>query len=300
MKGSFFVILATFLWAIDTLIRYPMVESGLAVKSIVFLEHVFLCLVFSLVIFRFPFKKLKTKNLASFFVIGSMGSALGTLAFTQAFAYINPSIVILLQKFQPVIALVLARLILKETLSKKFYAFALVCLVGAIVMSMPDLRGLMNSAGEAWWEKEVILGYALSLFAVVSWGASTVFGKRLENEGYSHTQVMAGRFFFGLLALVAFTIDPDFSLPRSSEVYFKIVLLVILSGVLGMYFYYRGLKLIPAKLSALSEMFFALFAVVLNWAVLGKALGGAQILGGALLVLGALGAQRVAFKGEHP
>jgi len=40
--GSLFVILGTLLWAADTLIRYPLLYSGVSASQIVFLEHTFL------------------------------------------------------------------------------------------------------------------------------------------------------------------------------------------------------------------------------------------------------------------
>ncbi len=64
--------------------------------------------------------------------------------------------------------------------------------------------------------------------------------------------------------------------------------MVLFSGALAVWLYYQGLARLPAKLTTIVEMFFPLCAVVVNWVFLGKQLSHLQLLGGALLMLGAL------------
>ena len=107
MGGTFLILIACFLWALDTLIRYPLVESGLSPITIVFYEHVILSLIFGWGAVS-AFKRigeLKVADIFSFFVVGCIGSALATVAFTESFHFLNPSLVILLQKLQPVVAI---------------------------------------------------------------------------------------------------------------------------------------------------------------------------------------------------
>ncbi len=287
--GIAFIFLACSTWAIDTLIRYPLLGSTSPLQ-IVFGEHLILSLVFVPFFFK-SFKKIwkaEVSHIFSFIVIGGLGSAIGTLAFTAAFSKINPSLVILLQKLQPLIAVSLARLILKEPLQKKFLLWASLCLVGGVLISFQDIfPGLMKldfssnmSSNTALW------GYALTMIAVVSWGASTVFGKSLETNGYSEFEVMGGRFWVGLIVLTPFLVSSGESLPDSGETWLKILALVAISGLLGMWFYYRGLKKLPARLCALAEMFFPFCAVGVNWIFLGKTLDITQLVGGALLLIG--------------
>ncbi len=60
--------------------------------------------------------------------------------------------------------------------------------------------------------------------------------------------------------------------------------MVFLSGLLGMYFYYRGLRQLPAHTTAIAELFFPLSAVAVNWVLLGQALKPMQIAGGLILM----------------
>src|SRR5690606_22768441 len=103
--------------------------------------------------------------------IGLGGSALATILFTQSFHYLNPSVAILLQKLQPLIAIGLAIWVLGESLSKRFWLWAVVAIAGAYVISFPGL----NPEGLTW--NSHALGVVLALGAAFFWGGSTVFGR---------------------------------------------------------------------------------------------------------------------------
>jgi len=294
MLGVIFVIIAGILWALDTLIRYPLLYSGVSAEIIVFSEHLILSLVFVPLLLK-EFKKigvLTLSNLFYFFVIGVCGSAIGTLTFTKAFMLINPSLVILLQKLQPIVAISLAGLFLGEKIKKSFLLWALLALFGGFLVSSPDIfPGLSKlDFSMALVSEKALLGYFLTLIAVVSWGASTVFGKKLSLNGFSEIQIMGGRFISGFIFMLLFLLSKyhTLSLNMSSLLYGKILLMVLLSGLLGMYFYYRGLKLVSARACALAEMFFPFSAVVINWIFLDAKLTLIQIAGALILLFSSL------------
>lgn len=291
MLGIVFVILAGILWAIDTLVRYPLLYSGVSAEAIVFTEHLFLSFVFIPILFK-DLKKLGGIKLSSIFyfvIIGVCGSAIGTLTFTKAFMLINPSLVILLQKLQPIIAITLASVLLQEKIKKEFLIWAVVALIGGFLISSPDIMpGLTQlDFSMALLSQKAIWGYTLALIAVFSWGASTVAGKKLSGQGYDEIQIMGGRFVLGLVFmtfLVVYRLG-GLSLTLSAPTYGKILVMVLVSGLAGMYFYYKGLKLISARACALAEMFFPFSAVVINWVILGAKLLPIQIVGACLLII---------------
>ena len=243
--GVFLIFLACIAWSLDTLIRYPLLSTSFTSIDIVFYEHLFLGVLFVPTFFGLlKNKQLFTKdNLLSFIVIGVFGSAISTLSFTKAFSLINPSIVILLQKFQPVIAITLSYLILGEKVDKKFIFWAFVCVIGGFVISYKQIASGLNfeSLNLSSYNQSSLLGLLFSGFAVIGWGSATVFGKKLSLNGVTVPQVMSGRFIFGLLGMLPFV---PFLTTNSlqSDFISKIILLVILSGVLGIFFYYNGLK----------------------------------------------------------
>lgn len=293
MTGFLFVVSACALWALDTLIRYPLIQGGVSAVSIVFYEHLILTAIFSIVFFK-SLKKIwhaKTSHYFYFFIVGGIGSALATMAFTKAFALLNPSLVILLQKFQPIFAILLARKILKEEIKKMFIFWAFICLMGAFLISYEDLLKL-GSSGQSIYHLLVkpgaFQGYVLVAFSIIGWASATVFGKLLGKEGYTDEQIMAGRFIMGFLCLIPFASQTQDVFSHSLDVYGKISLMVLVSGLLAMYLYYQGLRRISARACSLAEMFFPFMAVIVNWLFLGASLTPVQLFGGLLLLIGSL------------
>ncbi len=291
MMGVFFVILAGLLWSLDTLIRYPLVSDGIPAEKIVYAEHLMLTILFLPALIKdfAKFKSMKPSSFLYFVIIGVLGSALATFAFTRAFSIINPSLVILLQKLQPVIAISLARVFLREKIKMPFIIWAIIGLVGGFLISSPDIMpGLANFDFRTQALSETaIVGYLLTFVAVLSWGASTVFGKKLSYQGFSEVQIMTGRFIMGLVGIVIYLFMTTGSLAFDWEaiVFVKVFALVILSGLLGMYVFYKGLKRLSARACAIAELFFPFSAVLINWIFLGAKLLPIQIVGAILLVI---------------
>jgi drug/metabolite transporter (DMT)-like permease len=288
--GFLFVFAACLFWALDTLIRYPLINNRLiSATSIVFIEHLLLSAIFGVVFFKSlkRLKHIKRNHLVSFFVVGGIGSALATVAFTKAFSYLNPSLVILLQKFQPVVAILLARLVLKERINLQFIFWAIVCLIGALLISSQDILQLLKPSSELHFQGAG-LGYALVSFSILGWGASTVFGKKLLDEGYKHEQVIGGRFLVGFICLIPLmSFEPNINI-YSVDTFGKISLMVLVSGVLAMYLYYNGLRHISARACSLTELFFPFFAVIVNWIFLDAKLTLLQMVGGLVLLFGSI------------
>ncbi|MEC7277010.1 MAG: DMT family transporter [Bdellovibrionota bacterium] len=283
--GLFFVFSASLLWALDTLIRYPLIYGGLSATKLVFAEHLILVLALFPFLWRHQKRLLNIgkRDLISFILIGGLGSALATLSFTKAFGLLNPSLVILLQKFQPLIAILLANKVLGEPLKREFIGWAILCLIGGLLISYEDVIKGWNqffNGGQA------LLGYFLTFVAVGGWGASTVFGKRLSDQGYSEVELMGGRFFFGLLFLIPAVLSEEAPLITELSTWSKISFMVLISGFMGMGLYYLGLKRLSARLCALAEMFFPFCAIAVNWIFLEATLAPLQLLGGFLLLVG--------------
>lgn len=293
MAGIFLILLACFCWAMDTLIRYPLVESGLDTLLIVFYEHIILSVLFGWSVFTAVKRvgELRISDVFSFFMVGCIGSGLATVAFTEAFHFLNPSLVILLQKFQPVVAILLAAIVLKEPIDKKFLLWGVVCLIGGLLISSPDIArfyALLVKDFNLVISDSAMQGYMLVLISVIGWGSATVFGKKLTLSGFETRAILSGRFLLGLIALLPFVKYDRTLILTHGEDYLRLLIMVLISGALGMWFYYQGLKRISAKMTAICEMFFPFFAIVVNWIFLGKQLTELQLIGGALLILGSL------------
>ncbi|WP_428241508.1 DMT family transporter [Gynuella sp.] len=293
MTGSFFIMMACLTWALDTLIRYPLLGEGYNTLQIVMLEHLFLSILFSplLWLYRKRWLSLSPTQWLGFIVIGGFGSAIGNLAFTQAFQFLHPTVVILLQKLQPIVAITLAYLWLKEPIKKGFAFWAMIVFAGSFIMIWPDISTLFGSVLHYNDQiSMILLGYALTLVAVLAWGSATVFGKYLSLQGLKPQEIMTGRFTTGFIVLLPIwllqdhsTIDINWSLSG------KVLGMVLISGLAGMALYYQGLRRVGARVATLAEMTFPVAAVVVNWAFLDSPLNLYQIAGALILIAGNLG-----------
>ena len=291
MTGVLLIFGACTLWALDTLIRYPLLFSGVSPWTIVWLEHAILVAVMAWwLVPALGQGRFARRTWLGFLVIGGLGSGLGTVAFTQAFGLINPSVVILIQKLQPAVAVTLAAVLLRERIDRRFLGAFALCLAGSLMIAWHDLAPALD--GAAWSGEErsrLVAGYACTLFAVLAWGSATVFGKQLSMRGMTTPELMGGRFLVGFLVLTPCLFA--FGAPGAAAdpaVASKVALMVALAGLGGMALYYLGMKRLPARTTAIAEMFFPVAAVTINWLApqVEATLSPLQIAGAVVLLAG--------------
>src|SRR3954471_4593534 len=138
--GVVLVAVAAALWGMDAWIRQPLAQST-DVATIVFGEHLVL------VLCTLPFAfgalaavfRLGWRYVLAAVVIGAGSSAVATILFTQAFVsgsdFVTP---VVLQKVQPVVAIVAAALILGERPRPRFALYLVPALVGAWLIGVPE------------------------------------------------------------------------------------------------------------------------------------------------------------------
>ena len=279
-----FVILAAALWGLDGIILRPALY-GLPVALVVFLETS--CV--SLLLTPFLYKKLsivktlKPIDFLAFFGVAAVGGVIGTLAITKALFYvnfINLSIVVLIQKLQPVFAIFLAAVLLRERPSPRFIFWASLAIAGAYLMTfgfnLPNFH-----TGDKVTEAAI---YAL--IAAASFGCSTVFSKRaLQNVSFAFATYF--RFIIAsiisLLVVLIMGLLPQ--VPSISSAQWSVLLtIVFLIGGPAVFLYYYGLKRIRASVATICELAFPLTAVILEYFVHDKILDWVQWLGVAILL----------------
>lgn len=286
--GPLVVLFAAMLWATDAPFRVHLTET-LSSNFIVLGEHA-IDLLFVLPILAMGWmdlKKLSWREWGAVLFIAVGGSAVASIAFTQAFHYVNPSVAILLQKLQPLIAITLAAVILKEPLKPLFWLWAGLALFGAYLISFPNLVPQLYP-GETF--NPNVIGAALALLAAFFWGASTVFG-RFVLKKVDFKMMTALRFstaFVFLLVLNA--VQQSFPAPGEFTVLdvFFIGIIAVVSGVVSLFIYYRGLQFTQASVATLAELGFPMAAIFVNWIFIpNSALVPMQLVGVAIL-LGAM------------
>ncbi|MSU74976.1 MAG: EamA/RhaT family transporter [Candidatus Magasanikbacteria bacterium] len=282
LVGSIAIVVAALLWSLDGLFLRPHLYV-LPPPLVVFLEHSlgFIVLAPWLWLKRKEFKLITKKQWLTVGWVALFGGALGTTFFTKALfltGFKDISVVLLLQKLQPIFAMVLAAIFLRERFSARFYVYAALALLGGYLVAFKDPLTLTAVAKTSM----TIAGF--SVLAAFAWGSSTAFGKySLKNIHYG--LLAALRFGFTVLIMLALAASSLKQIPSvGGEQWRTLLIIVFSSGAVAMYLYYFGLKKVTASLSSLCELAWPFSAVILDYILNHTVLSWTQYLGGLLLV----------------
>lgn len=275
-SGVWLVATAAALWGTDALFR-----RGLALElpapTIVFSEHLILVIATAPLLWRSrgALRAFSPADWLSAVMIGAGASATATVLFTAAFRYGDPNAVLLLQKLQPVIAIVAAVLLLGERLRPRFGLYFVAAVAGGWLIAFDD--PLAVSASSA-------LAAALALGAATLWAFGTVLGRRLTPR-IDPPGLTAVRFAIGLpvSALLVLGFEGTAGLAVPTDALPALVGLALVPGLLALWLYYRGLRRTPASVATIAELAFPLSAIVINRLAFGDVPTSSQWVGIAVL-----------------
>ena len=276
------IIVAALLWSVDAFLRQSL--YSLSPLLIITIEHGIGSLLFIPILIKYwvKIKILKQTGWVSLLWISFLGGICGTYFYTKALGYvgyIDLSIVVLLQKFQPLFAVSLAAIILKEKLSKRYLVLALFAMIGGYLVTFGN-----NPISS--WDNNTLIAALFALLAAFCWGSSTVLGKQaLIYLPYS--LVTALRLVITTVTGIVIILFSDWSIIYSHISYsqWKMLLLIVFStGTVALFIYYYGLNRLPASHTTLFELFWPLSAVVIDWIIKGEPLSFSQLIGSVILL----------------
>jgi drug/metabolite transporter, DME family len=270
--GITLVAVAAALWGTDALFRRPLAHST-SVATIVFGEHVVLVAITLplLVPALLAVKRVGWRAVLAAVAIGAGASAVATILFTQAFVDGDPVTPVVLQKVQPLVAVLGARLVLGEHPRHRFVWYLASALVGTWLMAFPSpthLGGIHST----------LLPAIYALAAAVLWAFGTVLGRYLTRVlAFQHVTTL--RFAFGLpasgIALLVLG-GPAFSSAHDS---LWIAILALVTGAIALGLYYYGLRSTPAVAATLAELAFPVTAAIIGYLAFGATLTSTQWVG---------------------
>jgi drug/metabolite transporter (DMT)-like permease len=290
---AFLIVIAASLWGVDGIVLRPSLYS-LPVVLVVFIESSIVAVLLTPLLFKniSILKKLSLKDWLAYAGVALLGGAVGTMAITKALFYVNfvnLSIIILLQKLQPVFAISLAAIFLKEKLHKEFFLWAVLAIVGAYLMTfgftIPDFN-----AGD-----KTTIAALFALLAALSFSSSTVLSKRaLLNVSFKLGTYLR----FAITSIIMFVIiiatgDAKSIQTISSHQVMIFFIIAFTTGGPAIFLYYYGLKRITASVASICELAFPLTAVVLEYFVHGNILTLVQWIGVAILFASIIKVSRI-------
>lgn len=288
--GPWLVGLGAALWGTESAWRIPLNELFDA-TVIVFWEHVLILIMFlPLLISRLhEIPKVRARTWGFMLFSGFAGSAVGTIFFTLALKYGNPTVVNVILNIQPVISTIGAFLIFSDRLARRFFLYAAIAVIAGMLVSVahPTMIGIsFERAG-------LNLGTGYALICALFWGLSTVAGRGVM-VGMSLRLASSMRIVVGLtcmtLILLAYgklngvALWPAGAQAHAAKAIVWLILLASISGGLPLLIYFHGLHLTRASTAGYFEMMQTLAAVCITWGFFHASLHLHQVIAAVVLI----------------
>jgi len=285
IRGTAAIGFSAILWGFDGVVLTPRLH-GLNVGYVVFMLHAIPFLLMNIFMFS-EYKQLKTflrQDYITFVLIAVFGGAIGTMAIVKALFLVNfkdLSVVVLLQKLQPIFAITLASILLKEKIKKQFALWASLAVFASYFLTFGwHLPGMGTN-------KNTLYAALLAILAAFSFGSSTVFSKKI----LLHFNFLTATFFrYGFTTVIMLFYVVIFG--KYTEVmhtnrlhWMLFVLIGLTTGSGAIFIYYYGLRRVKAIVATISELLFPVSAIFFDYVVNGSMLSPVQLISAAVMVL---------------
>ncbi len=288
LTGGIAISFSAILWGLDGIVLTPQLYN-LDVGYVVFILHLIPFLLMNIFLYK-EYSKIRIFNSSDYFtliLVAFLGGALGTLSIVKALFLLNfeqLTIVVLLQKLQPVFAIGLATIILKEKLQKNFILWATIAIIASYFMTfgfhLPNFKTGNNTLIAALW----------ALLAAFSFGSSTVFSKKILWK-YNFMTATFYRYgftvVFMLIYIVIFSKFDQFKETTNNN-WLIFLLIAMTTGSGAIFLFYYGLKKVKAIIATICELFFPLSAIFFDYLINKTLLSPVQCIGAALLIFSIL------------
>ena len=270
------VIAATACWGCGTVLSKQVLDRGVAPLTLLAIELAASCLVLALVTGAMGFPPTRSPTLGRLAALGILNPGLAYALGLLGLLTITASMSVLLWATEPVLILLLARLVLGERIGVVTTTAVAVALVGVVlVVRSPGASGAAT-------------GIALSLAAVTACACYAVLTRRMLLDDSSLTVVLAQQLTalacaVVVTALVVGTADVELGLPTDATTW-------ALAGLSGTVYYgfafwlfVSGLRGVPASTAGSLLPLIPVFGLAASHA-LGERLGVLQWVGAAIVV----------------
>jgi drug/metabolite transporter (DMT)-like permease len=286
----FFVALAAVLWASDTYFRAQLIPplGKLTASQIVVVEDALITLFLLVFVVRGwgEIRRLGSRGWIAMALIGIGPQAIATVLFTQSFSYHHYAETFVLQQTQPLLAILLAWVILGERRRPWFWPVAAVALVGVyMVVFAQDLTAPLSDLQHGRLEAGLF-----ALGAAALWASGTVLGRFVLGT-VSFQTTTALRFTLALPVLIVILLLQNGSAAFSNyqpSYILPFLGIALIPGLLALLLYYRALASTPASLATIAEMAYPVAATFIASAPppygFNQPLYPAQFVGTALLI----------------
>ena len=282
--GTIAISISAIMWGFDGVVLTPRL-SNLNVFWVVFILHAIPFLLMNLIMFK-QYKNLSSfvkQDYLMFFLVALFGGATGTIAIVKALFLVDfhqLSVVVLLQKLQPIFAITLAAIILKEKIKSHFIIWATVAIIAsyflAFGLSVPNFNG----------DSRTIKAAAYALLAAFSFGSSTVFSKKilLNHDFLTATFFRYGATSILMLILIVLTGSYAEFYVTTDKNWLVFIIIGLTTGSGAIMIYYYGLRRVKAIIATISELLFPISAILFDYIFNGSVLSPVQLISAVIMV----------------
>ena len=220
---------------------------------------------------------------------GFAGSAVGTIFFTLALKYGNPTVVNVVLNIQPVISTVGAFFLFGDRLARRFFVYAGIAIVAGISVSVP----YPTQIGASFERAGLNIGTGYALICALFWGLSTVAGRGVM-LGMSLRLASSMRIVIGLICMTIILLAygklngaalwPEVAQTHQIKAIVLLFFLASISGGIPLLIYFQGLHLTRASTAGYFEMMQTLAAVCITWGFFHASLHPHQVVAAIVLI----------------
>lgn len=285
IAGASAICISAMLWGLDGIVLTPQLYN-LNIGLVVFILHALPFIIMNLFLFK-EYRLLKDfshKDVLYLFLIALMGGAIGTMAIVRALFLVefrDLTIVVLLQKMQPVFAISLAAILLGEKLKKNFILWASIAILAGYFLTFG--LGLPHLDTDS----KTALAAAYSLLAAFSFGSATVLSKGILHR-ISFQAATFYRYGFTTLIMLGFVLlSGSLAGIRLATANNWIIILIITftTGSGAIFLYYYGLRKVKAMVATICELCFPLSAIIFDYIFHGRILSPVQWISAAVMLV---------------
>lgn len=265
LKGTIAIGFAAIMWGFDGVVLTPRLYN-LDVGFVVFMLHLIPFLLMNLFMFKqySLINQFTSRDLFIFFSIALTGGALGTLSIVKALFLVNfqhLSVVVLLQKLQPIFAILLAAIFLKEKLTSRFIFWGVLAIIAGYTLTFEFNWPTVST------DRNTILAAMFALLAALCFGSSTVLSK-MGLKSYNFKTMTFFRYGFTVLIMLLYVLSTQKFLQfsaLSSNNWLFLIIIGLTTGSGAIFLYYFGLRRVNAITSIIVELIFPISAIIFDY-----------------------------------
>ncbi len=284
LRGTIAISISAIMWGFDGVVLTPRLFN-LNVIYVVTVLHLIPFLLMNIFLSKqyTHLRHFVRQDFITLSLISLFGGAIGTIAIVKALFLVNfeqLTVVVLLQKLQPIFAIILAGILLKEKIRKNFLIWAAIAIIASYFLTfgfnLPNFSSGSN----------IIYAALFALLAAFSFGSSTVFSKKFLLNHNFITATFYRYAFTSVIMVVLLIFTGNYTgfgeTTNVNWLYFFIIGISTGSGAIFIYYY--GLRRVKAIVATISELLFPISAILFDYLINDSILSPIQFISAAVMV----------------